>query len=97
MERVVRNALAKNIHRLCSGSRAGCKGISSQATRLPLQDYPATRLNALAEIRLRGLAFSRAWGTREICSRVPKQLITDHRSTSLTVGAAESDEAAVME
>jgi hypothetical protein len=32
-------------------------------------------------------------GTREVRSRVPKQLITDHRSTSLTAEAAASDEA----
>jgi hypothetical protein len=36
------------------------------------------------------------WGTREIRSRVFKHLITDHRSTSLTVEAAESDEVLVL-
>ena len=33
-EPVVRNALAKNIARICSGSRAGCDGMSLQAPRL---------------------------------------------------------------
>jgi hypothetical protein len=36
--------VGKNIHRICSGSRAGCNGISSQATRLPLQGHPASTL-----------------------------------------------------
>ena len=43
----MRNALAKNIRRICSGSRAGCNGISLQATRLPLQSQPLQLEHAL--------------------------------------------------
>jgi hypothetical protein len=72
-ERVVRN-VGENIHRICSGSRAGCTGTSSQATRLPLQDHPAVRVRRWQKNPAVRHAFPRARGNSRVASRVPSEV-----------------------
>jgi hypothetical protein len=43
VEGVVLNTLAKKFHSFCRGSRVGCNTMSSQATRLPLQNWDNMR------------------------------------------------------
>jgi hypothetical protein len=52
-------------------------------------------VNALAKIETVEPPVSAAKGTREIGSRVPEQLIINHRSANIRVAAAELDETLV--